>query len=74
MSVDFPTPAHATTVTTLTSLFVHASSRKAISSSRPKRSLPVTGNLATEIFFGLSTACGLRVPTGELLDGVFCKL
>src|SRR6516164_1348765 len=39
-------------VTTLTSLFAHALSRKAISSSRPKTSLPVTGNLATEIFFG----------------------
>src|SRR6201994_3652670 len=39
-------------VTTLTSLFAHARSRKAISSSRPKTSLPVTGNLATEIFFG----------------------
>src|SRR5258708_34202559 len=38
--------------TTFTSWFAHASSRKAISSSRPKTSLPVTGNLATEIFFG----------------------
>src|SRR5215469_8739257 len=39
-------------VTTLTSLFAHARSRNARSSSRPKISLPVTGNLATEIFFG----------------------
>src|ERR1700730_6892182 len=39
--------------TTLTSWFAHASSRKAISSSRPKTSLPVTGNLAIEILFGL---------------------
>jgi hypothetical protein len=38
--------------TTFTSWFAHASSRKAISSSRPKTSLPVTGNLAIEIFFG----------------------
>src|ERR1700757_3056377 len=38
--------------TTFTSWFAHASSRKAISSSRPKTLLPVTGNLATEIFFG----------------------
>jgi len=35
---------------TLTSLFAHARSRKAISSSRLKTSLPVTGNLATEIY------------------------
>jgi hypothetical protein len=32
-----------------------------MSSSRPKTSLPVTGNLATEIFFGASLARGLRV-------------
>jgi hypothetical protein len=38
--------------TTFTSWFAHARSRKAISSSRPKTSLPVTGNLAIEIFFG----------------------
>src|ERR1700692_4937495 len=38
--------------TTFTSWFAHASSRKAISSSRPKTSLPVTGNLAIEILFG----------------------
>jgi hypothetical protein len=48
MSVDFPTPAQATIVATLTSLFAHAPSRKAISSSRPKTSLPVTGNLAMD--------------------------
>src|SRR3954453_17045689 len=52
MSVDFPTPAQAMIETTFTSWFAHAASRKAISSSRPKTSLPVTGNLATEIFFG----------------------
>ena len=43
MSVDFPTPAQATTVTTLTFLFAQARSKKATSSSRPKTSLPVTG-------------------------------
>src|SRR5258708_34359935 len=51
-SVDFPTPAQATIVTTLTSLFAHARSRKAISSSRPKTSPPVMGNLAIEILSG----------------------
>ena len=45
-----------------------------MSSSRPKTSLPVIGNLATEIFFGPSLAGGLRVPTRELAWGVFCKL
>jgi hypothetical protein len=35
-------------VTTLTSWFAHAQSRKAISSSRPKTSLPVMGSLAIE--------------------------
>ena len=59
---------------TLTSLFAHARSRKAISSSRPKTSLPVTGNLATEIFFGASLAGGLRVPTREAVEGVFRRL
>src|ERR1700748_887847 len=38
--------------TRFTSWFAHASSRKAISSSRPKTLLPVTGNLAIEILFG----------------------
>ena len=33
-----------------------------MSSSLPKTWLPVTGNLATEIFFGASLAGGLRVP------------
>ena len=42
--------------------------------SRPKTSLPVTGNLAMEIFFGASLAGGLRVPTREAVDGVFCRL
>src|SRR6267154_1363932 len=51
-SVDFPTPAQATIVTTFTCSFAQAASRKAISSSRPKTSLPVMGNLATEIFLG----------------------
>src|SRR5271167_2509702 len=46
----------------LTSWFAHAPSRKAITSSRPKTSLPVTGNLATEIFFGPSRAVDLQVP------------
>src|SRR6478609_10332548 len=50
-SVDFPTPAHAMIETTFTSWFAHAASRKTISSSRPKTSLPVTGNLAIEILF-----------------------
>src|SRR6516164_3849381 len=52
-SVDFPTPAQATIVTTLICWFAHASFRKAISSSRPKTSLPVIGNLDTEIFSGV---------------------
>src|SRR6266404_2751013 len=56
MSVDFPTPAHAMIETTFTSWFAHASSRKAISSSRPKTSPPVTGNLAIEILFGTDPA------------------
>jgi hypothetical protein len=43
-------------VTTLACWFAHASSRKPMSSSRPKTSLPVIGNLATEIFFGTSLA------------------
>jgi hypothetical protein len=34
----------------------------------------VTGNLATEIFLGASLAVGLRVPTREALEGVFCRL
>jgi hypothetical protein len=42
-------------------------------SSRPNRSLPVTGNLANEIFFGASLAGGLRVATCEVV-GVFCRL
>ena len=36
-----------------------------MSSSRPKTSLPVTGNLATEIFFGPSRAGDLRVARRE---------
>src|SRR6476659_3328084 len=71
-SVDFPTPAQAMIETTFTSWFAHASSRKAISSSRPKTSLPVTGNLATEIFFGKDpgerdsgTGTSPWVPDGE---------
>src|SRR6201993_1109326 len=72
-SVDFPTPAQATMVTTLTLLLAHASSRKAISSSRPKTSLPVTGNLATEIFFGPSLTGGLRALAPEAVEGVFCR-
>jgi hypothetical protein len=59
MSVDFPTPAQATIVTTFTSLFAQARSRKAISSSRPNRSFPVTGNLANEILSGPDLTEGL---------------
>ena len=55
-SVDFPTPAQATIVTMLIFVFAHARSRKAISSSLPNISLPVTGNLAMEIFFGAGFA------------------
>src|ERR1700726_2710891 len=72
-SVDFPTPAQATIVTTFTRGFAHARSRKAISSSRPKTSLPVTGNLATEIFFGPSLAGDLR-DLGRETAGVFRRL
>jgi hypothetical protein len=39
---------------TFTCWFAHALSRKAISSSRPNTSLPVTGNRAAEIFSGPS--------------------
>ena len=45
-----------------------------MSSSRPKTSLPVTGNLATEIFFGTTLAGSSRVPTHEAVKGVFCRL
>ena len=44
-----------------------------MSSVRPKTSLPVTGNLATEIFFGPALAERLRVPTREAVEGVFCN-
>ena len=44
-----------------------------MSSSRPKTSLPVMGNLATEIFFGPNLACGFRVPTREVRGGICCK-
>src|SRR5262252_78621 len=74
MSVDFPTPAQATIVTTLTFLFAQARSRKAISSSRPKTLLPVTGNLAKETFFGACLVGGLRVATREAIEGIFCRL
>jgi hypothetical protein len=39
-----------------------------------KTSLPVTGNLATEIFFGASLPGGLRIPTRESASSVFCRL
>src|SRR4029077_11658632 len=68
-SVDFPTPAQATIVTTFTCWFAQTSSRKAISSSRPKTSLPVTGNPATEIFFGPSLVDDLRDPRRETAGG-----
>jgi hypothetical protein len=45
-----------------------------MSSSRPKTSLPVTGNLATEIFFGAGLVGGLQVPTPEGVEGVFRSL
>jgi len=45
-----------------------------MSSSRPKTSLPVMGNLATEIFFGPSLVGRLRVSTREAVEGVFCRL
>src|SRR5215472_13975242 len=73
-SVDFPTPAQATIETTLTSWFAHARCRKAISSSRPKTLLPVTGNLVTEIFSGTGLAGVLRIPVREAVEGVFCRL
>src|SRR5215469_14171810 len=72
--VDFPTPAHATIVTTLRSLFAQARSRKVISSSRPKISLPVTGNLANEILSGASLAAGLRDPIRQTVGDVFRRL
>src|SRR5215471_6453504 len=74
MSVDFPTPPQATIVATLTFLLAQARSRKAISSSRPKTSLPVTGNLATEILSGPGLVEGLRVPTPAAVEPDFCRL
>ena len=61
-------------VTTLTSWFAQARSRKAISSSRPKTSLPVTGSLAIEIFFGPGFEGDLRVRAGEAAGGTLCKV
>jgi hypothetical protein len=58
----------------LTSFFAQARSRKVISSSRPKISLPVTGNLANEILSGASLPGGLRVPTREAVGGVSRRL
>jgi hypothetical protein len=55
-------------------LLVCSWSRKAISSSRPKTSLPVTGNLATETFSGPSLADGSRVTARESAGRIFCKL
>src|SRR5260370_42440555 len=57
----------------LTSWFTHARSRKAISSSRPKRSIPVTGKLATEIFFGPSRTAGLRAAGRKVGGGICCS-
>ena len=48
--------------------------KKATSSSRPKTLLPVTGNLATEIFFGAGLVGGLRARTREAVKGIFCRL
>src|SRR6516165_9997072 len=50
--------------------FAQASSTKARSPSRPKTSLPVTGNLATETFFGPSLAGDRRVPTREAVEAL----
>jgi hypothetical protein len=72
--VDFPTPAHPTMLTTFTFWFAKAASRKAISSSRPKTSLPVIGNLATEIFFGPSLAGDRRIAVCDSATVVFRKL
>jgi hypothetical protein len=57
----------------LTALSVAVPLAQAISSSRPKTSLPVTGNLATEIFLGPSLAGGLRVSAREAAGGILCK-
>ena len=73
-SVEFPTPAQATIVTTLTFWFAHARSRKAISSSRPKTSLHVMGSLAIETFFGPGLTRRLRVPAREVVEDPFCRL
>src|SRR5215472_1206404 len=72
-SVDFPTPAQAMIVTTFICWFAHAASRKAMSSSRPKTSLPVTGSLAIEIFFGPGLDGGLRVRAGEAVGDIFTQ-
>jgi hypothetical protein len=38
-----------------------------------KNFAPVTGNLATEIFFGPNFGGGLRVPAREAVEGVSCR-
>jgi hypothetical protein len=38
------------------------------------KSLPATGSLAIEIFFGPGFDGGLRVPTREAVAGDFCRL
>src|SRR5260221_6364993 len=60
-------------VTTFIRWFAQAASRKARSSSRPKTSLPVMGNLATEVFLGPSLAGGVRVPAREAAGGILFK-
>src|ERR1700731_3446702 len=52
---------YSNNVTTFTCWFDHASFRKAISPTRPKTSLPVMGNLDTEIFSGPNLATDLRL-------------
>ena len=54
-------------------LVAEVETRKAMSSSRPKTSLPVMGSLAIEILFGPGLGGGLRVPTREAVAGTLCK-
>jgi hypothetical protein len=66
-------PSGTTNGTIFPSFFAHARSRNAISSSRPSKSLPVTGSLATEIFSGPGFAGGLQVPTRDPVKDAFCR-
>jgi len=52
---------------------MHGPEKRCLRRDRKHR-FPVTGNLATEIFFGASLAGALRIPTREAVEGLFSKL